>query len=51
MIIFLYLKKSLQIGYMGSGELLHVVAEYIRLIKSKSPHVKYGKYGMINENK
>ena len=29
---------------MGSGELLHVVAEYIRLIKSKSPHIKYGKY-------
>ena len=29
---------------MGSGELLHVVAEYIRLIKSKTPHVKYGKY-------
>ncbi|CAF4600644.1 unnamed protein product [Rotaria sp. Silwood1] len=25
-------------GYMGSGELLHVVAEYVRLIKSKSPH-------------
>lgn len=34
------------IGYMGSGELLHVVAEYIQLIKSKSPHVKYGKYIM-----
>lgn len=31
-------------GYMGSGELLHVVAEYIRLIKSKFPHVKYRKY-------
>lgn len=30
-------------GYMGSGELLHVVAEYIRLIKSKFPHVKYRK--------
>ncbi|CAF0990495.1 unnamed protein product [Adineta steineri] len=28
-------------GYMGSGELLHVVAEHIRLIKSKSPHIKY----------
>jgi pyridoxine kinase len=31
-------------GYMGSGELLHVVAEYVRLIKSKSPHVRYCKY-------
>ena len=31
-------------GYMGSGELLHVVAEYVRLIKSKSPNVKYCKY-------
>jgi pyridoxal/pyridoxine/pyridoxamine kinase len=31
-------------GYMGSGELLHVVAEYISLIKSKFPHVKYRKY-------
>ena len=28
-------------GYMGSGELLHVVAEYISLIKSKSPFVIY----------
>jgi hypothetical protein len=34
---------------MGSGELLHVVAEYIQLIKSKSPHVKYGKYEIIEE--
>ncbi|CAF1534678.1 unnamed protein product, partial [Rotaria magnacalcarata] len=25
-------------GYMGSGELLAVIAEYVRLIKSKSPH-------------
>jgi hypothetical protein len=31
-------------GYMGSGELLHVVAEYVRLIKSKFPHVKYRKF-------
>jgi pyridoxal/pyridoxine/pyridoxamine kinase len=30
-------------GYMGSGELLHVVAEYVRLMKSKSPQVKYSK--------
>ena len=30
-------------GYMGSGELLNVVAEYVRLIKSKFPHVKYRK--------
>ena len=30
-------------GYMGSGELLQVVAEYVRLIKSKSPHIKYSK--------
>jgi len=37
------------IGYMGSSELLHAVAEYIQLIKSKSPHVKYSKY-VINEN-
>lgn len=29
---------------MGSGELLHVVAEYVKLIKDKFPHVKYGKY-------
>jgi hypothetical protein len=29
---------------MGSGELLHVTAEYIRLIKSKCPHMKYSKY-------
>lgn len=28
-------------GYMGSGELLQVVAENVRLIKSKTPHVKY----------
>ena len=28
-------------GYMGSGELLQVVAEYVRLIKSKCPHVQY----------
>ena len=35
---------------MGSGELLHVTAEYIRLIKSKSPHVKYGKYEIIIEH-
>jgi hypothetical protein len=33
---------------MGSGELLHVVAEYIQIIKSKSPHVKYGKYEINN---
>ena len=32
---------------MGSGELLHVIAEYIHLIKSKFPHVKYGKYEII----
>ncbi len=31
-------------GYMGSGELLQVVAEYVRLIKSKFPHVQYRKY-------
>jgi hypothetical protein len=31
-------------GYMGSGELLNVVAEYVRLIKSKFPHVKYRKF-------
>ena len=30
-------------GYMGSGELLQVVAEYVPLIKSKSPNVKYRK--------
>jgi hypothetical protein len=36
---------------MGSGELLHVIAEYVQLIKSKSPHVKYGKYKMIEDNK
>lgn len=32
------------LGYMGSGELLHVVAEHIRLIKAKCPHVKYSTY-------
>lgn len=31
-------------GYMGSGELLKVIAEYVRLIKSKFPHVKYCNY-------
>jgi pyridoxal/pyridoxine/pyridoxamine kinase len=31
-------------GYMGSGQLLQVVAEYVRLIKSKFPHVQYRKY-------
>ncbi|CAF1285299.1 unnamed protein product [Adineta steineri] len=38
-------------GYMGSGELLHVVAEHIRLIKSKSPHIKYSKYKIFRKNK
>jgi hypothetical protein len=28
---------------MGSGELLNVVAEYVRLIKSKFSHVQYRK--------
>ncbi|CAF2955883.1 unnamed protein product [Rotaria sp. Silwood2] len=37
-------------GYMGSGELLHVVAEYIRLIKSKFPHVKYVCDPVIGDN-
>ncbi|CAF4002559.1 unnamed protein product, partial [Rotaria sp. Silwood1] len=37
-------------GYMGSGELLHVVAEYVRLIKSKSPHVKYLCDPVIGDN-
>ena len=34
-------------GYMGSGELLQVVAEYVSLIKSKYPHVIYRKYFKI----
>ncbi|CAF1111703.1 unnamed protein product [Rotaria sordida] len=37
-------------GYMGSGELLHVVAEYIQLIKSKFPHVKYVCDPVIGDN-
>ncbi|UJR15968.1 hypothetical protein I4U23_002887 [Adineta vaga] len=37
-------------GYMGSGELLHVVAEYISLIKSKSPHVRYLCDPVIGDN-
>ncbi|CAF0788179.1 unnamed protein product [Adineta steineri] len=37
-------------GYMGSGELLRVVAEYVRLIKSKSPHVKYLCDPVIGDN-
>ena len=34
-------------GYMGSGSLLQVVAEYVRLIKQKSPHIKYGDTSLI----
>ncbi|CAF3581301.1 unnamed protein product [Rotaria sordida] len=37
-------------GYMGSGELLNVVAEYVRIIKSKSPHVKYLCDPVIGDN-
>ncbi|CAF2154186.1 unnamed protein product [Rotaria magnacalcarata] len=37
-------------GYMGSGELLAVIAEYVRLIKSKSPHVKYLCDPVIGDN-
>lgn len=36
-------------GYMGSGQLLEVVAEYVGLIKSKFPHVKYCKYSFLND--
>jgi len=32
------------LGYMSSGELLHVAAEYIQQIKLKCPHVKYSTY-------
>lgn len=34
-------------GYMDSGELLKVVAEYVQIIKQISPHVKYRKYTKI----
>jgi len=37
-------------GYMGSGELLQVVAENVRLIKSKTPHVKYICDPVIGDN-
>ncbi|CAF1633528.1 unnamed protein product [Adineta ricciae] len=37
-------------GYMGSGELLHVVAKYVRLIKSKSAHIKYICDPVIGDN-
>ncbi|CAF3433196.1 unnamed protein product [Rotaria socialis] len=37
-------------GYMGSGELLHVVAEHVKLIKTKFPHVKYVCDPVIGDN-
>lgn len=37
-------------GYMSSGELLHVAAEYIQQIKLKCPHVKYICDPVIGDN-